>query len=442
MSLLAEHNAAEAIELHSESKQPEIATTPVDALTVIQNLRANKDGILVVLSGFLCNFMVFGIGFSFGVFQEYYKSQDGPLYKSTDFQVAMVGTFGTALTYTCGIFNKTLLYHFKPRNVMLAGSILMSTGLILAGFCSKLYQFILTQGLIYGIGSSCVYLPPVVCAPMFFNKHRAIAMGILFSGTGLGGLALAPFTRYLIAQIGFRWCLRTLGFINLTLTVLASLLVKEPKVETFRTNNKLFNIHQLGSWKVWLQLGGSLLQAAGYLIPLIYMSSYAQTLGFTRGQGALFIGINNGVNAIFKVVFGFGGDQIGRLNMIIICNLLSAVTVFGLWFVESRSAFVSFVILYGVFSGAIISLLPTCLLELFGPANYQSMSSIMYFCRGIGNFLGSPLAGLMIVNAGITASDYRNPIIYNGVLLIASTMCLVGLWIIAYYEKIHKTWKL
>ncbi|KAK6464900.1 major facilitator superfamily domain-containing protein [Scheffersomyces coipomensis] len=451
MSLLAEHNALEledraSLILPRESnKSQDIISEEhisIDSLTLIQNIIANKDGIYVVVSGFLCNFMVFGVGFSYGVFQEFYKSQDGPLSHCSDFQVAMVGTFGTALTYTCGIFNKTLLTYLKPRTLMLIGSILMSAGLILAGFCTELYQFILTQGLIYGVGSSFVYLPPVVCAPMFFNKHRAIAMGLLFSGTGFGGLAIAPLTRYLVSEIGFRWCLRTLGLINLALTILASTLVREPPVGTFKSNNKLFNINQLGSWKVCLQLAGSLLQAAGYLIPLIYMSSYAQTLGFTRGQGALFIGLNNAINAVFKVIFGFGGDEIGRLNMIIICNLLSAVTVFGLWYVESKSAYIGFIVLYGVFSGAIISLLPTCLLELFGAANYQSLSSIMYFCRGVGNFLGSPLAGLMIVNSGVKASDYKLPIIYNGVLLVASTACLAGVWGIAYTEKRQKTWKI
>ena len=169
--------------------------------TVLQNIRENKDGIQTVLSGFVCNFVVFGIGFSYGVFQEFYGAKDGPLSKYSDSQIAIVGTFGTALTYTCGIFNKTLMYYFKPRTIMFMGATLMSLGLILAGFAHNLYQFILTQGLIYGVGSSLVYLPPVVCAPVYFNQHRAIAMGILFSGTGVGGLAIAPLTRYLIVQV-------------------------------------------------------------------------------------------------------------------------------------------------------------------------------------------------------------------------------------------------
>ncbi|ODV78887.1 MFS general substrate transporter [Suhomyces tanzawaensis NRRL Y-17324] len=379
--------------------------------------------------------MVFGIGFSYGVFQDYYTSLEGPLHARSNSQVALVGTIGNALTYTFGIFNKSLMSHFRPRTIMVAGAVLMSLGLALAGSCTHLYQFILTQGVLFGVGASLVYLPPVVCAPIYFNRHRAIAMGVLFSGTGFGGLALASLTRHLLSLLGWRWCLRTLGFANFAVTLGASFLVKPAPDMALVQNNRLFNLHQMGSYRVWLQLLGSLLQSAGYVIPLIYMSKYAQTLGYSHSQGALFIGLNNGINAVFKVVLGFGGDRIGRLNMIVICSVVSAGSIFGLWIVQLRGTFVAFVVMYGVFSGAIISLLPTCLVDIFGVANYQSMTSLMYFVRGIGTMVGSPIAGLLVKGVGDEASDYTRLIIYNGVLLGSSTVCLGGLWMAEYHKR-------
>jgi MFS family permease len=419
---------------------------PIDDIStkqwdIIETISNNKDGIKVVIAGFICNFMTFGIGFSYGVFQEFYTSQDGPLKHYSDSEVAIIGTLGTALTYLCGIFNKSIMYYLKPRNIMLIGSVLMSLGLIMTGFCTELYQFILSQGLLFGVGSSLLYLPPVVCAPFYFNRHRAIAMGILFSGTGFGGLAMANISRYLIGVIGWQWCVRILGFMNLILTIIASFLVVEPKVNNFRTNNKLFNFRQLGSWKVFLVIFGGLLQSAGYLIPLIYMSKYARTLNFSYNQGALFIGLNNAINACFKILLGYVGDRVGRMNTIITCSVLSAVTIFALWMVNARDAYISFVVFYGVFSGVIISLLPTCLVELFGVVNYQSMSGLMYFSRGVGSMLGSPLAGLMIANQGLHASDYKNPIIYNGVLLLSSAVCLVAVRLIVASEGGKLSWK-
>lgn len=411
-----------------EQRERDIERTPSNNL--VSKIKDSSLGLRIIIAGFVSNFIVFGVSFSFGVFQEYYTSSSGPLYQFKDSEVAMIGTLANALTYIGGIFNKTLLFYFTPRQVMLTGGLLMGLGLILAGFCDSMYQFILSQGILFGIGSSLLYMPPVVCAPMFFNKNRAIAMGFLFSGTGFGGLGIATLSRFLLTQVGWKWCLRILGFMVLGCAFIAGMLVKIPEQvnEQFQFNSKkILSISQLKSWKVWLQLSASMLQSAGYLIPLIYMSKYGRTLGFSDSQGAIFIGVNNAINAVFKIVLGFVADRIGRLNMIIICSVLSSVTVFSLWMISSRDTFISFVVLYGVFSGAIISLLPTCLVELFGASRYQSLSGLMYFSRGIGTLLGSPLAGLMITNGGRFSSDYKESIIYDGTLLAASTICLIGL---------------
>lgn len=407
---------------------------------LLQNIQENRDGISVIILGFLCNFMVFGIGFSYGIFLEFYTSTTGPLRHYNSSEVALVGTVGTSLTYLVGIFNKTMMYYMKPRNVMMVGSVIMTTGLILAASSSHIYQFVLTQGILFGVGSSFVYLPPVICAPMYFNKHRAIAMGIVYSGTGFGGLVMATLTRYLIDEYGWRWCLRTLALINLAATVSASFLLVAPKHAEFASNNKLFNLSQVGSYRVWLQMAGTLLQSAGYLIPLFFMSKYAETLGFSKSQGAIFIGMNNAINAVFKIILGFGADYIGRLNMIIICSLASSISIFALWMVETRATFWTFVVVYGISSGAIISLLPACLVELFGVGNYQALNGLMTFGRGVGNMLGSPVAGLLIAGSGMYSRDYRNCMIYNGVLLFASTTFLSGLWLATNLERGKKSW--
>lgn len=425
----------DSIELRSSG--PRDSESGHDAASEAQK-EPSTQGILVVTAGFICNFMVFGIGFSYGVFQEFYTSSSGPLRHYSASEVSIVGTLGLALTYLCGIFNKTLLFYFSPRQVMLFGSVLMSAGLIAAGSSSKIYQFVITQGLMFGVGLSLVYLPPVVIVPTLFSRNRAIATGIVFAGTGCGGFVFAFLTRWLISQVGWRWCLRILGFVNLAATSLASLLVAKPTTR-YNTDNKVLNLSQIKSWRVWLQLAGSLLQAAGYLTPLIFMSKYGRALGYSENQGALFIAVNNAINAVFKVVLGFGADRIGRLNMILICSVVSSITVFALWMVGTRGTFIAFVVLYGIFSGAIISLLPTCLMDLFGVANYQALTGLMYFSRGIGNMLGSPIAALLITGNGSNAGDFRNAIIYNGVMLAASTLCLAALRVIF---RLDLSWKL
>jgi MFS family permease len=408
-------------------------------------------GILVVVAGFICNFMIFGISFTFGVFQDFYLSPQGPLHSESPSVVSLIGTLATALTYMCGILhtnNQYLQKHASPRMLMQCGAVVMSMGLICTGFCNQLWQFIVTQGILFGIGSSMVYLPPVVCAPPYFSTHRGIAMGVIFSGTGIGGLVMGPLTDALISSLGWRWAVRILGFLNLAFASAASFMVKEhplySKNATGAGSSRTLSVSLLTSKKFILQILGSGLQSAGYLIPLVYMSSYARTLGYSESTGAVFIGVNNGVNALFKIILGYGADRIGRINMIVICCLISMASVFGLWLVPERGTYVTFIVIYGIFSGAIIALLPACLVELFGPANYKSMTGLMYLARGIGNMLGSPVAGLFVKKAAdslsLTASSYRGTILYNGAMLAGNCFCFLCLRGILFRESRGK-WK-
>lgn len=402
-------------------------------LELIPQVPTRYHAIAIIIAGFVANFVVFGIGFTFGVFQEFYTSDKGPLVNTSHAVVSMIGTTATATTYCCAIFFNTAMNYLKsPQTVMFIGSMLMGLGLLTASFCQtdNAYQFILSQGLLFGIGASFTYIPPVVCAPPFFTRHRGVALGILFSGTGAGALVLGPITRTLISHIGWRWCLRILAFISIFVTGGSSVLVNQhsslQSASPTSSLKKIFDIRLMSvdPISLYTQLFAGFFQSAGYLISLNYMSTYGETLGFSATQGTVFIALNNGINAIFKVILGFLADKyIGRLNMIIICNLMSTLCVLILWMISLRGTFITFVVLYGVFSGAIISLLPTCLSEIFGIKNYKSMSGLMYFFRGIGNFLGSPIAGLLISTGG-QPTDYQNCIIYNGCLLGVSTFLL------------------
>ncbi|RCK65916.1 putative transporter MCH4 [Candida viswanathii] len=419
---------------------------PENELTIEDNAELHlpqhslRFGLQTITAGFLCNFMVFGIGFSYGVLQEFYGSSTGPLYNYSEAKIALIGTIGNALIYLCAIFNKTLMFYMCSRNVMLLGCAVLSLGLVLTGFASSYYQFVLCS-ILQGAGGSILYLPPVVCAPAYFDKHRSLAMGFLFSGTGVGAFSIALFTRYLLEAVGWKWTLRTLGLINLAVGSFASVLVVEPQIPGFKSNaNGLLNLSQVRSGKITLQLLGSLLQSAGYLMPLIFMSKYAVSLGFSSSQGALFIGINNLVNAGSKIFIGSLADTFGRLNTLIVCSVLSAAFVFGLWLPGLRETFLALVVLYGVFSGAIISLLPSILIEIFGMNMYSQLSGILIFARGVGVIIGSPIGATLIVANGARPKDYVHAIIYNGALLAASAVCLTVLW--ASVGRSKKTWKI
>ena len=65
-------------------------------------------------------------------------------------------------------------------------------------------------------------------APRFFDRNRGLAIGLILSGNGIGGLVLAPTTHALIQGVGVRWALRILGIWSLVLMTPVAFIPRHP----------------------------------------------------------------------------------------------------------------------------------------------------------------------------------------------------------------------
>src|SRR5271156_6319583 len=60
------------------------------------------------------------------------------------------------------------------------------------------------------------FFPSVACLSHWFRRKRALAMGIVYSGSSIGGVVWPILMSHLLnnPSIGFKWSLRIAGFIN------------------------------------------------------------------------------------------------------------------------------------------------------------------------------------------------------------------------------------
>ena len=232
---------------------------------------------------------------------------------------------------------------YSPRTITLVGAVLFAVASILASFGQKLWHFHLTQGLLLGCGTCLAYIPAVTVAPGWFKERRGLAMGIVLSGTGIGGTLWAPVLRALNAEIGFRNTLRLTGGLSFLLIAASGWVLKwHPEIETrnrleappgqSRLRPPLVNWQVVRSRMFVAQAAGAVFQAAAYYVPVYFISTYARTLGYSSTAGANFIALSNGTSACGKVILGYLADRYGRLNTLLMCTLLSAVSTLALWF--------------------------------------------------------------------------------------------------------------
>ncbi|KAF9498832.1 monocarboxylate transporter [Pleurotus eryngii] len=397
---------------------------------------------LLLLSGFFMTFHVIGINSVYGIFQEFYTSAETNILDAhgQDALVALVGTIGSGLTWSGSIFVNPLMARIdNVRMISLAGAIIMSIGLFAASYSTRLWHLYLTQAVLYGVGSSMYYFPIMSIAPVYFDRHRGFAMGVILAGSGVGGLVIAPVLQVLLDKYGVQWALRILGIWNLVIGLPVSCVVKHRPGFGTRGRTRL-NLRLVTSSTFIYQALAAFLQAAGNIIPVYYLSSYCvAVLNYPRSMGSLLLAINSGVNSVSRISMGILADHIGRQNTLIAGVMLSSLSVLAVWYNAPRAQFVAFTVLYGIYAGGYNALLPTTITEIYGVQDYASVNGFIYFIRGLGSIGGAPIAGVILGShkRGANAADltsqldgdllrkrYNDLIIYSGVLLAAAGLCV------------------
>ncbi|PKX99068.1 putative MFS monocarboxylate transporter [Aspergillus novofumigatus IBT 16806] len=385
-----------------------------------------------------------GLNFAFGVYQELYESMSQlpgrtPFTGVTPAQIDLIGTLAVSMMSLGAPFASGWCKSYSPRRITLAGTIIFATANVLASFSQRLWQFVLTQGVLLGCGTCLTYITAVTVAPGWFTTHRGLAIGIISSGTGVGGVVWAPALRALNAQIGFRNTLRLTGGVSSVLLGAASLVLDwDPRtkrqIETERATSSSSRLRvTLVDWRVArtrkfiAQCVSAGLQGAAYYAPVYFMSTYARTLGYSAATGAMFISISNASSAVGKVVIGHVADRAGRINVFLFTTLMSAVATLGLWLPSTVSG------------GRPCSsrlpcsmvLFPATLVELFGVEHFASVNGFLYMVRGFAALVGTPVAGALIRSAGshvgqeVMSKLFFNTSILVGVLLVGATVGVV-----------------
>jgi MFS family permease len=460
----------------------------------------------VLFSAFVTIALTIGYNQCFGVFQEYYisPSQD-VLVPSPASQaspptalLAFIGTLCYGLTWAGGIlvnpviariehgiwapttpstrlWRRRVLRLLTPRTITVSGVLIMSAGFTLASFSTSIWQLLLTQGFLVGLGMSLLYFPLLAPAPEYFTNHRATAMGFvsappprypspststnppvqILAGGGTGGLILSPVIRSLLTSLGGRRTLRIYALFNLLAGIPIAWAVPRSRFTPHSgtpSESPLGdrpNTHVSGALAsrptFLLSAVAAFLQAAGAQLPLSFIPSYTVVLGLSASTAANLLAASNAVNAVSRVLTGYAGDRLGRQNTLVLTLLLAAASVFAFWLSSALAGnasagplWLAFIVLYSVSAGGYYALFPALVADVFGIRQYAAVNAFILFVRGLGTMFGSPVGGQLLGSSDQGARAYASIAYWDGALLMGATVCCVG---VRWADAKGKGWK-
>lgn len=303
---------------------------------------------------------------------------------------------------------------FRP---VVAGTLLLTAGFVLASFSTSYWQFVVIQaGLIGFLGCSPTFGPLVADISHWFQRRRGIAIAIVASGNYLAGTIWPPIITWMVAEIGWRSTYLVIGVLCLVIMLpLAFVLrgrIAEPGAgATALPAQRLLPLPSPHLQPILLLAG--LACCVAMAMPQVHMIAYCGDLGYGPARGAEMLSLMLGFGVVSRLVSGVIADRIGGINTLL---LGSALQCLALFFYLPFDGLVSLYIvsaLFGLSQGGIVPSYALIVRDYFPAREAGTRISLCLTATVVGMALGGWLSGLIFDLTGSYQAAFAHGIAWN-----------------------------
>lgn len=187
----------------------ESAAAKYDELAVI--IKADRKGWLVCLAVLVITVVRSGITYSFGMFVVELKREFPDLSIS---EQNWIGTLSFCISLSCAPLSVSFIRWFGHRGFRvsgLLGTVILTVSCLGSSFVRTPEWLFVTHSLMYGVGSSLIYMASSLVIGDYFtkdHKYHVLATSILLCGYPVGSLLFNPINAWLLANFNFRIAFR------------------------------------------------------------------------------------------------------------------------------------------------------------------------------------------------------------------------------------------
>src|SRR5262245_60213798 len=368
----------------------------------------------------------------------------------------------TAATFTTGLLSSNaftpflgvLMDRLGPRVVFPIRLGLMSLGLALATLAQAPWQLHLALGgLVAGASVFVSYMGHSLLLPHWFVRQRGLALGVAFSGVGVGSFLLLPWLQGLIGRAGWRGaCWTLVALLALVVLPLNALLPRRHPQElgllpdgdeaAGRGADRPAPEHIVDrawadtEWTLgravrttrfwWVVLGYFTGLFAWYAVQ-VHQTKYLLELGFSAALAGYALGLVGLTGIVGQIVWGHVSDRVGREwawtasgvgFALCYAALLALPTHPSVWLVYVMVA------AQGLLGYGLASVFGAIPMELFQGARYASIFAVMNLASNAGAGTGPWVAGLVYARTGSYAPAFW-------IAMACSAVSVVAMWLAA-----------
>jgi OFA family oxalate/formate antiporter-like MFS transporter len=366
---------------------------------------------------------------------------EGLLYVFGVFFEPLVLEFGWGRAVTAGAFSLSgivrlpilffggrLTDRFGSRVVLSACGFFLGSGYMLMSQVNALWQFYLFYGVLVGVGMGLYWVPLMTVVLRWFDHGRALAIGIVGSGIGVGQLIFPPMATRFISVHGWRLSCLVLGGLCMGSVMLAAqFLGKNPKgkgtaapggeraVKKEWADPGDFSARAaVRSRQFWMFCGMFFSWLFCLAVIQVHTVIYATGTGMSPAGAAKIIAIIGIAGIGGRLILSHLADVIGLKRVLVLCLALSSAAFVWLVFARGEGMLYFFAaIAYGTFE----VLHAPVMAQLFGLASFGTIFGVAMTFSSLGSILGPVAAGYLFDTTGS----------YHIVFLICIGMSLMSL---------------
>jgi MFS transporter, OFA family, oxalate/formate antiporter len=388
-------------------------------------------GWFVVLAAFTVTLLGFGSAYTFSAFFEPLQRE----FSASRGATSLVFSFAGFLYFGAGIVSGPLADRIGSRPLAVVGMVLLGSGLVLAGAARSLTEVCLAYGLGVGLGIGFSYVPVVGAVQRWFDRRRGFASGIAVSGIGVGTLVMPPLASWLIGHLGWRMSYMLIGGLAGVIGAGVSLLVvNDPRERGLmpdggppgsplrRAQPEGASIRDAVLSRRFIALyAACLLCSFGVFVPFAHLVPYALDHGIPPSSAVWILGAIGIGSTAGRFFLGGVADRLGR-QASLLAMLVGMALAMGIWALSTQAwQLVVFALVYGLFYGGWVALLPAVVMDGFGGRNVGGIIGVLYTSVAFGTLAGPSAAGLAF---DLTRS-YMLPIAVSAVAGMAGA-CLIA----------------